>query len=173
MGSLTFVQSLGINGVWKQVRWNSTFDNGPGQIPGAYEEILWNAQTGRHTVVGAYDYTNTSLPPGDLEVVAKVNPELAMDGLGDPEWPYAYMHGDESEPFAVRVMHRMNIDGTLIVKGTSPVYYFDSTINNGDGTFGNWATLWHQPALDAAGLDFNSVSALKPYPTSWDGDWRP
>ena len=168
--SLTFVQSLGINGVWKQVRWNSTFDNGPGQIPGAYEEILWNAQTGRHTVVGAYDYTNTSLPPGDLEVVAKVNPELAMDGLGDPEWPYAYMHGDESEPFAVRVMHRMNIDGTLIVKGTSPVYYFDSTINNGDGTFGNWATLWHQPALDAAGLDFNSVSALKPYPTSWDGD---
>ena len=67
-------------------------------------------------------------------------------------------------------MHRMNIDGTLIVKGTSPVYYFDSTINNGDGTFGNWATLWHQPALDAAGLDFNSVSALKPYPTSWDGD---
>ena len=83
MGFLTFVQSLGINGVWKQVRWNSTFDNGPGQIPGAYEEILWNAQTGRHTVVGAYDYTNTSLPPGDLEVVAKVNPELAMDGLGD------------------------------------------------------------------------------------------
>ena len=93
----------------------------------------------------------------------KVNPELAMDGLGDPEWPYAYMHGDESEPFAVRVMHRMNIDGTLIVKGTSPVYYFDSTINNGDGTFGNWATLGHQPA-DAAG--WTSTASRRSSPTS-------
>ena len=29
-------------------------------------------------------------------------------------------------------MHRMNIDGTLFVPGTNPVYYFDKTIN-GDG----------------------------------------
>ncbi len=168
--SLTFVQSLGVNGVWKQVRWNSTFDNGPGQIPGGYEEVLWNAQAGQHTVVGTYSYTNTSLPPGDLEVIARANPELAMDGQGDPEWPYAYMHGDASEPFSIRVMHRMNIDGTMIVEGTNPVYYFDSTINNGDGTFGNWATLWHAEALAGAGINFAQASVLKPYPTNWDGD---
>ena len=64
----------------------------------------------------------------------------------------------------------MNIDGTMVVPGTNPVYYFDSTINNGDGTFGNWATLFHADALTNAGLIYDEVSSLKPYPTNWDGN---
>jgi hypothetical protein len=38
--SLTFIQDLGISGTWKQVRWNSTMDNGVGQIPGGYEDTM-------------------------------------------------------------------------------------------------------------------------------------
>ncbi len=162
-------RALCVNGVWKQVRWNSTSRQRPGSIPGGYGRKCRNDKRAG-TPSSARSYTNTSLPPGDLEVVAKVNPELAVDGQGDPEWPYAYMHGDASEPFSIRVMHRMNIDGTMIVDGTNPVYYFDSTINNGDGTFGNWATLWHAEALAGAGVDFAQASVLKPYPTNWDGD---
>ena len=169
--SLTFVQSLGINGTWKQVRWNSTLDNGPGQIPGGYEQIIWDSLTGKHNVLEdsqgnpvRYDYTNTSLPPSDLEIIARVSPELAS------EWPFPYTYGDASEPFSIRVMHRMNINGTLIVSGTNPVFYFDATINNGDGTFGNWATLFHAEALQNANMDYNQVSAYKPYPTNWDGN---
>ena len=169
--SLTFVQSLGINGTWKQVRWNSTMDNGAGQIPGGYEQIIWNNLTKVHNVLEdsegnpvRYDYTNTSLPPSDLEVIARVSPELAT------EWPFPYTFGDASEPFSIRVMHRMNINGTMIVEGTNPVFYFDATINNGDGTFGNWATLFHAEALTNAGLNYNQISAYKPYPTNWDGN---
>ena len=168
--SLTFVQDLGISGTWKQVQWNSTADNGVGQIPGAYEQIAWNDLTKQHDIVLdnngdplRYNYTNTSLPAGDIEIVARVSPELAT------EWPFPFLHGDEAEPFSVRIMHRMNIEGTMIVDGLSPIYYYDSTVNNGDGTFGDWATLFHQPALDAASIDYNTVSAFKPYPTSWDG----
>ena len=40
--SLTFVQSSGSQGVWKQVQWNSTMDNGIGKVPGGYEEIVWD-----------------------------------------------------------------------------------------------------------------------------------
>jgi hypothetical protein len=169
--SLTFVQDIGINGVWKQVRWNSTYDNGPGELPGAYEEIAWDNTTKSHNVVTdsggntlVYDYTNTSLPPGDIEVVARVSPELAY------EYPFPWMYGDESEPFSIRVMHRMNILGQMIVDGKSPIYYYDQTINNGDGTFGDWATLFHGPGLQAHGIDYATVSAYKPYPKEWDGD---
>ncbi|MCH1540965.1 MAG: DUF4129 domain-containing protein [Candidatus Poseidonia sp.] len=168
--SLTFVQDLGVSGTWKQVRWNSTADNGVGQVPGAYEQIEWNDLTKEHNVLSdsngdplRYDYTNTSLPAGDIEVIARVSPELAS------EWPFPFLHGDESEPFSIRIMHRMNVEGTMIIDGVSPVYYYDSTINNGDGTFGDWATLFHQPALDAAGIDYNTVSAFKNSPSSWDG----
>ena len=169
--SLTFVQNLGANGTWKQVQWNSTMDNGPGQIPGGYEEIVWNDLTKTHDVLIdsntgmplRYDYTNTSLPAGDIEIVASVVPELA------DEWPFPYLHGDSSDPFSVRVMHRMNIEGELIVSGLSAVYYWDGTINNGDGTFGNWATLFHQQALNAAGVTFAEASVLRPYPSLWDG----
>ena len=168
--SLTFIQDLGISGTWKQVRWNSTMDNGVGQIPGGYEEIVWNPTTKEHNVVVdnlgvpvRYDYTNTSLPSGDIEIVARVSPELAS------EWPFPWLHGDEAQPFQVRIMHRMNIEGQLITSGVNPVYYFDSTINNGDGTFGNWATLFHAQALAAAGINYNDVANYKPYPTNWDG----
>ena len=170
--SLTFVQNLGANGTWKQVQWNSTMDNGVGQIPGGYEEIVWNDLTKTHdvlidTTTGMplrYDYTNTSLPAGDIEIKASVLPELA------DEWPFPYLHGDTSDPFSVRVMHRMNIEGELIVSGLSAIYYWDGTINNGDGTFGNWATLFHQPALNAAGVTFEEAKILRPYPSLWDGN---
>ena len=169
--SLTFVQDLGANGTWKQVRWNSTMDNGVGQIPGAYEEIAWNDLTKTHDVVLdsmgmplRYDYTNTSLPAGDIEIKASVIPELA------DEWPFPHLHGDSSDPFSVRVMHRMNIEGEMIVSGLSAVYFWDGTINNGDGTFGNWATLFHQQALNAAGVTFEEAKVLKPYPSLWDGN---
>ena len=36
--------------------------------------------------------------------------------------------------------------------------------------FGNWATLFHADALTNAGLNYNEVSAIKPYPTNWDGN---
>jgi hypothetical protein len=147
--SLTFVQDLGISGTWKQVQFNSSADNGVGQTLGAYEEIVWNAQTAQHDIVldsageaVRYNYTNTSLPAGDIEIIARVSPELA------PEWPFPFLNGDEADPFSVRVMHRMNIEGTMIIDGLSPIYYYDATVNNGDGTFGDWATLFHQPALD-------------------------
>ena len=67
-------------------------------------------------------------------------------------------------------MHRMNIEGELIVSGLSAVYYWDGTINNGDGTFGNWATLFHQQALNAAGVTFEEAKVLRPYPSLWDGN---
>ena len=169
--SLTFVQDLGANGTWKQVRWNSTMDNGPGQIPGGYEEIVWNDLTLTHDVLVdsqgesvRYNYTNTSLPAGDIEIRASVIPQLAN------EWPFPYLHGDSSDPFSVRVMHRMNIEGEMIVNGLSAVYYWDGTINNGDGTFGNWATLFHQQALNAAGVSFEEAKVLRPYPSLWDGN---
>ena len=169
--SLTFVQNLGANGTWKQVRWNSTMDNGVGQIPGGYEEIVWNDLTKKHDVLTdsmgmpvRYNYTNTSLPAGDIEITANVIPGLAS------EWPFPYLHGDSSDPFSVRVMHRMNIEGELQVSGLSAIYYWDSTINNGDGTFGNWATLFLEPALDAAGVTFEEAKLLRPYPTLWDGN---
>jgi len=168
--SLTFVQDLGANGTWKQVRWNSTMDNGVGQIPGGYEEIVWNDLTKSHDILVdnqgmpvRYDYSNTSLPAGDIEIKASVIPSLAN------EWPFPYLHGDSSDPFPVRVMHRMNIEGEMIVSGLSAVYYWDGTINNGDGTFGNWATLFHQQALNAAGVTYEEAKVLKPYPSLWDG----
>ena len=169
--SLTFVQNLGANGTWKQVRWNSTMDNGVGQIPGGYEEIVWNDLTKKHNVLTdgmgmpvRYNYTNTSLPAGDIEITANVIPNLAS------EWPFPYLHADSSDPFSVRVMHRMNVEGELIVSGLSAVYYYDRTINNGDGTFGNWATLFLEPALNASGVTFEEAKVLRPYPTLWDGN---
>ena len=174
--SVTFVQDAGISGTWRQIRLNASLDNGPGQIPGGYEEIIWDDLTKQHVVVtdpvtgdpvtGNFTslYSNTTLPAGDYLVTGQVLPELA------DEWPFPYLYGDDTEPENVRVMHRMNIDGTLFVPGTNPVYYFDKTINNGDGSFGNWATLFHADALTNAGLNYNEVSAIKPYPTNWDGN---
>ena len=169
--SVTFVQDIGINGLWKQIQWNSTRDNGVGQIPGGYEEVSWDDQTkelkplldGNGDII-EYDYTNTSLPAGDYEVTAVVQPDLAS------EWPFPYLHGDSTEPQAIRVMHRMNIEAQMIVEGTNPVYWYNSSINNGDGTFGNWATIFHSEALNGAGVNFADVSKSKPYPMNWDGN---
>ena len=168
--SVTFVQDIGINGIWKQIQWNSTRDNGVGKVPGGYEEVAWNSNTGMleplldsNGDIIEYDYTNTSLPAGDYEVTASVKPELAT------EWPFPYLHGDDTEAQSIRVMHRMNIEAQMILSGVNPVYYFDATINNGDGSFGNWATLYHEQALNGAGLVFSDISKSKPYPTNWDG----
>jgi hypothetical protein len=168
--SVTFVQDIGINGIWKQIQWNSTRDNGVGKVPGGYEEVAWNSNTGMleplldsNGDIIEYDYTNTSLPAGDYEVTASVKPELAT------EWPFPYLHGDDTEAQSIRVMHRMNIEAQMILSGVNPVYYFDATVNNGDGSFGNWATLYHEEALNGAGLVFSEISKSKPYPTNWDG----
>ena len=52
------------------------------------------------------------------------------------EDPFPYFHGDETEPqlVAIRAMLRMNIEGQMIVDGINPVYWYNSSINNGDGT---------------------------------------
>ncbi|HIF46242.1 MAG TPA: DUF4129 domain-containing protein [Candidatus Poseidoniales archaeon] len=169
--SLTFIQNLGANGTWKQVRWNSTMDNGVGIISGGYEEIVWNDLSKTHDILvdGAgvplrYNYTNTSLPAGDIEITAFVNPSLA------DEWPFPYLNGDSTDPFPVRIMHRMNIEGEMVVNGTNAVYYWDGTVNNGDGTFGNWATLFNEQALDYWNVTYAEAKVLKPYPSLWDGN---
>ena len=169
--SVTFVQDIGINGLWKQIQWNSTRDNGIGQVPGGYEEVAWDEQSkelkplldGNGAII-VYNYTNTSLPAGDYEVTASVQPDMAS------EWPFPYLHGDSTEPQAIRVMHRMNIEAQIILDGVNPVYWFNSSINNGDGTFGNWATLFHSKALDGAGLDFNDFKKSHIQAKNWDGN---
>ena len=42
------------SGEWKQVRYNTSLNNGP-VIPGGYEEIIWNGFLD-HDVVGNYVY---------------------------------------------------------------------------------------------------------------------
>jgi hypothetical protein len=64
----------------------------------------------------------------------------------------------------------MNIEAQMIVEGTNPVYWYNSSINNGDGTFGNWATIYHSEALDGASLNFVDIFKFKPYPMNWDGN---
>ena len=79
-----------------------------------------------------YVRVNTSLPKGDYSYIGQVQPELAT------EYPFPFLHGDEFDNArSMRVMHRMNIDGIMTFEGVHPITFFDSTINNGDGTFGN------------------------------------
>ena len=170
--SVSFEQSGGANGVWKQVQFNSTMDNGPGKAPGGLEEIIWNNNTKMHDIVqdaqglsAQYVRVNTSLPKGDYSYIGQVQPELAT------EYPFPFLHGDEFDNArSMRVMHRMNIDGVMTFEGVHPITFFDSTINNGDGTFGNWRYVYHGPALTAAGLNYNEVSAYKAYSMLWDGN---
>lgn len=168
--SVSFEQIGGANGVWKQVQFNSTMDNGPGKAPGGLEEIIWNNNTKMHDIVQTnglsdqYVRVNTSLPKGDYNYIGRVQPELAT------EYPFPFLHGDEDDNArSMRVMHRMNIDGTMTFEGVHPITFFDATINNGDGTFGNWRYLYHGPALTEAGLDYNEISAYKAYSMLWDG----
>ncbi|MGB2037396.1 MAG: DUF4129 domain-containing protein [Candidatus Poseidoniaceae archaeon] len=169
--SVSFEQLGGASGVWKQVQFNSTMDNGAGVAPGGLEEIIWNNNTKVHDIVqdssglsAQYERVNTSLPAGDYSYIGRVEPNLAT------EYPFPFLHGDEDEPRSMRVMHRMNIAGTMTLEGTQPISFFDATINNGDGTFGNWRYMYHGPALTAAGIDYNDASAYKPYSTLWDGN---
>ena len=97
-------------------------------------------------------------------MTTSVQPDLA------PEWPFPYLHGDSTEPQAIRVMHRMNIEAQMIVEGTNPVFWYNSSINNGDGTFGNWATLFHSEALNGAGLNFDDYKKAHVQAKNWDGN---
>ncbi len=177
--SLTFVQNLGATGSWKQVRWNSTLDNGIGQISGGYEEIIWNSLTRQHNVALdsqgdpiRYDYSNTTLPYGDLDITIYVDP-----GLGDQsdsneanwEWPFPWMHGDATDTFTVRVMHRMNIEGTISFAGTSPIYWWNASINNQDGTYGAWSSLWNEQAFESTD-EYIAAKAGKAWPMLWSGN---
>ena len=160
--SLTFVQTGGAQGLWKQVQWNSTMDNGAGVMPGGYEEIVWDNTAKSHYVLGRYEYTNTSLPIGDYALLGYSRPDL-----GD-EWPFPYLEGDETEAFTIRSMHRMYIEADMYTSSIRPVYYWDATQFTGS-SFGAWRALFHAPSLDAAGLNYADVSLGKQYAKLWDG----
>ncbi len=170
--SLTYVQQSGAVGEWKQVRYNSTLNTGS-SILGGYEEIVWNAISSRHDVVGQYAYTNTSLPVGDYEITGYLNPTLAS------EWPWPYVYGDETDTFTIRSMHRMYVEAELIVSAHNPVYYYDNTQFTGSG-YGAWRALFSESGLIEAGFDtdtsgdisaqeFSEASIGKPYAQLWDG----
>ena len=177
--SLTFIQNLGATGSWKQVRWNSTLDNGVGQISGGYEEIIWNSLTRQHNVALdtqgdpiRYNYSNTTLPYGDLDIIIYVDPSLGDQSDANEanwEWPFPWMHGDETDPFTVRVMHRMNIEGTVSIPGTNPIYWWNASINNQDGTYGSWSSLWNEKAF-ASTEEYNTAKAGKLWPMLWSGN---
>jgi hypothetical protein len=125
--SLTFVQDLGATGTWKQVRWNSTLDNGVGNFSGGYEQIIWDSLTRQHNVAQdsqgdpiRYDYSNTTLPYGDLDITIYVNPALGDQSDANEanwEWPFPWMHGDETDTFTVRVMHFQLLEQTQYIGG--------------------------------------------------------
>jgi len=161
--SMTYVQQTGALGDWKQVRWNSTFDNGLGMLPGGYEEIVWNNFTLGHDVVGTYAYSNTSLPVGDYEITGRVDPSLAG------EWPWPYTTGDETEPFMIRSMHRMYVEAEIIIEGVNPVYYYDLTQFTGS-SYGAWRALFNEQGLINGGMSFDEAKLGKPYAQLWDGD---
>ncbi len=161
--SVTFIQQSSTQGVWKQVLWNSTLDNGPGILPGGYEEVIWDNASKSHSVVGIYNYSTTSLPVGDYEFVGRVDPTLAS------EWPFPYLIGDETDPFKIKAMHRMYVEAEVIISGDNPVYYWDATTFTGS-SFGAWRALYLESGLAAAGTDFSTASIGKPWPHSWDGN---
>lgn len=161
--SLTFIQANGNSGIWEQVVWNSTLDNGPGMIPGGYEMVLWNDVSKQHEIQGIYNYSTTSLPVGDYDFLGYVNPTLAS------EWPFPYLIGDHTDPFTMKSMHRMYVEAEIIVSGDNPVYFWDATVFTGS-SFGAWRALYLSSGLAAAGTDFQAASIGKPWPMEWDGD---
>ncbi|MBJ24430.1 MAG: hypothetical protein CMB64_07160 [Euryarchaeota archaeon] len=164
--SMSFVQENGANGTWKQVRWNSSLDNGDGQLTGGYELIIWNDVLKKHQVQGRYNYTNVSLPPGLFTIKGYMNPSLA----GPLDSVFPYVEASETPAFDMKSVQRMYIEAEMIIDGTVPLYWWNSSINNGDGTFGSWSTLFHEQALNNAGITFNEARAYKPYPLLWDGN---
>ena len=174
--SLAFNQSLGANGEWEQVRWNSLLDNGPGVPSGGYERIEWNpcnpsagVSKGSHTISEAeYQYKNTTLPVGDYAFIGFSRPDLGICLDGSYEWPWAHLEGDETDSFFIRSMHRMHIEAEMFVSSYRPVYFWDSTQFTGS-SFGAWRALFHAPSLENSGQNFSEVSVGKPYPILWDG----
>ena len=160
--SLTYIQQSGAAGEWKQVRWNSTMDNGAGMLPGGYEEIVWNNFSLNHDIVGRYSYTNTSLPTGDYEIIGRISPELAG------EWPWPWTVGDETDTFYIRSMHRMYVEAEVIISATNAVYFWDSTQFTGS-SYGAWRALFNGPGLAANGIDYDEAKLGKPWPIEWDG----
>lgn len=158
--SLTWDQA---SNLWYQLRFNSTLSNGPGKLPGGYEQIVYNNGTLEHDVIGRYNYTNTSLPKGDYDIVGSVLPSLA------PEWPWPFTHPDETDAFSIRAMQRMQLDTDMIVDGVNPVYFWDRNVITGSGV-GAWRALFHEQALTLAGLDYATISSGYPYPMQWDGN---
>ncbi|MDP6900110.1 MAG: hypothetical protein QGF94_04670 [Candidatus Thalassarchaeaceae archaeon] len=174
--SLTYVQQSGAVGDWKQVRYNSTMDNGPGMLPGGYEEVVWNNLSLTHDVVGTYTYSNTSLPVGDYEVTGHVVPSLAgyedhqqSLGLTGAQWPWPYVHGAETDTFSIRSMHRMYVEAEIIVAASNPVYYYDMTQFTGS-SYGAWRALFSSQGLSAAGLTYEEAKLGKPFAQLWDGN---
>ena len=131
-------------------------------IPGAYEEIVWDNTSKTHSVVGLYEYTNTSLPIGDYMFIGKSRPDLGA------EMPWPYLEGDTTDSFAIRSMHRMYVEADIITPSIRPVYFYDSTQFTGS-SFGAWRALFHAPSLANAGLEYSDVSLGKQYPMLWDG----
>jgi hypothetical protein len=129
---------------------------------GGYEEIVWDNNSKRHTVLGSYNYTNTSLPVGDYSFIGFSRPDL-----GD-EWPWPYLEGSKTDSFFIRSMHRMYVEAELIVSSFRPVYFWDGTQFTGS-SFGAWRALFHAPSLVLADIGYAEASLGKPYPILWDG----
>ena len=137
-------------------------DNGAGKVPGGYEEIVWDDFSKSHNVIGRYNYTNTSLPIGDYAFVGYSRPDMGS------EWPWPFLEGENTDSFAIRSMHRMYVEATIITPSIRPVYFWDSTQFTGS-SFGAWRAMFHGPSLVNAGLGYSDVSLGKPYPMLWDG----
>ena len=95
-----------------------------------------------------------------------MNPSLA----GPLDSVFPYVEASETPAFDMKSVQRMYIEAEMIIDGTVPLYWWNSSINNGDGTFGSWSTLFHEQALNNAGITFNEARAYKPYPLLWDGN---
>tara|TARA_B100000029_G_scaffold505613_2_gene586599 strand:- start:966 stop:8855 length:7890 start_codon:yes stop_codon:yes gene_type:complete len=168
--SLSYNQSLDR---WEQVQWNSLLDNGPGIPTGGYEEIVWNPCTelnprGSHSVLGPYEYKNTTLPVGDYSFVGFSRPDLGGCTHDSYEWPWAHLEGSKTDTFYIRSMHRMYVEAEMYVSSFRPVYFWDSTQFTGS-SFGAWRALFHAPSLANSGTNFAEASLGKPYPILWDG----
>ena len=155
--SLTFVQNQGAQGEWKQVRYNASLNNGPGTIPGGYEEIIWNGFLNDHDVVGTYVYTNTTLPKGNYEFNGEVN----MSYAGPNEWPFPWLEGDETDAFVIKSVERMFIGSRIIVPSHNPVFFWDSQQFTG-AYFGAWRPMFSEAGLVNAGYDTDMNNQISP-----------
>jgi len=169
--SLAYDQSTDF---WEQVQWNSTLDNGPGIPTGGYEEIRWtqcqsNVGTeGFHSILGTYEYHNTTLPVGDYSFIGYARPDLGGCTDDPYEWPWAHLEGSKTDTFFIRAMHRMYIEADMFAPSFRPVYFWDATQFTGS-SFGAWRALFHAPSLANSGITFEEASLGKPYPILWDG----